>query len=258
MPTLHPRLVRIRHQGKIVWGLLEKETVYRLESSPYVEINPGKALGPLAEFTLLPPATPSKIVCVGRNFLEHALEHGSTLPSDPLLFLKPPSSVIGPGEVIELPWQSRRVEHEAELALVVGKRCRDVTPEEAWDCVLGVTCANDVTARDLQRRDVQWTRGKGFDTFCPLGPWLVTGLMEDTIAAKAILCRVNGEVRQKGYIGDMAFSPSELLAYATGIMTMEAGDVLLTGTPAGVGPLTPGDVVEVEIEGLGVLRNSVA
>jgi len=174
-----------------------------------------------------------------------------------MLFLKPPSSVIGPGTHIVLPPQSEQVEHEAELAIVIGRRCRGVTPQEAWDCVLGVTCGNDVTARDLQRRDGQWTRAKGFDTFCPLGPWIVTGLSETDVADLEVTCRVNGELRQRGRTGEMVFSPSQLIAYAAHIMTLEPGDVIMTGTPAGVGPLLAGDVVEIEIESIGLLRNPV-
>ena len=149
------------------------------------------------------------------------------------------------------------MEHEAELAVVIGKRCRNVSADEAWDYVLGVTCGNDVTARDLQRKDGQWTRGKGFDTFCPLGPWLVTGLTETAISDVEVTCRVNGEVRQQGRTSQMVFSPATLIAYASSVMTLEPGDVFLTGTPAGVGLLTPGDVVEVEVEGIGVLSNPV-
>jgi 2-keto-4-pentenoate hydratase/2-oxohepta-3-ene-1,7-dioic acid hydratase in catechol pathway len=169
-----------------------------------------------------------------------------------------PSSVIGPGASIVLPPQSQQVEHEAELAVVIKRRCRGVTPEEAWGYVLGITCGNDVTARDLQRRDDQWTRAKGFDTFCPLGPWLVTGLREEDVADLEVVCRVNGEVRQRGRTREMVFSPAHLIAYTASIMTLEPGDVIMTGTPAGVGPLAAGDVVEVEVEGVGVLRNSVA
>jgi len=179
------------------------------------------------------------------------------LPSEPLLFFKPPSSVVGPGAPVVLPPQSKRVDYEAELAVVIARRCRDVTVREAWDYVLGVTCGNDVTARDLQRRDDQWTRAKGFDTFCPLGPWLAIGLDERDVADLEVVCRVNGEVRQRGRTSDMAFSPAHLIAYAASIMTLEPGDVLMTGTPAGVGPLVVGDVVEVEVEGVGVLRNPV-
>jgi 2-keto-4-pentenoate hydratase/2-oxohepta-3-ene-1,7-dioic acid hydratase in catechol pathway len=149
------------------------------------------------------------------------------------------------------------VDYEAELAVVIGRRCRDVHSQQAWDYVLGVTCANDVTARDLQRKDGQWARAKGFDTFCPVGPWLVTGLTEEEAADLTVICRVNGEVRQKGHTSEMAFSTPELIAYAASVMTLEPGDLFLTGTPAGVGPLHQGDTVEVEVEGVGILRNPV-
>jgi 2-keto-4-pentenoate hydratase/2-oxohepta-3-ene-1,7-dioic acid hydratase in catechol pathway len=206
---------------------------------------------------LLAPVVPTKLVCVGRNYVEHAAEHGVEVPAEPLLFFKPPSSVIGPGSAIVLPPQSERVEHEGELAVVIGRRCRNLSASEAWSAVLGVTCGNDVTARDLQRRDGQWTRGKGFDTFCPLGPWVVTGLRDEAVADLGVTCRVNGSGRQSGRTGQMAFSPQALIEYITAVMTLEPGDVIMTGTPAGVGPLLAGDVVEVEVEGVGVLRNPV-
>ncbi|MEJ5308785.1 MAG: fumarylacetoacetate hydrolase family protein [Anaerolineae bacterium] len=251
------RIIRIEEQGKSEWALLEDGQVYRLEGDPYGDSSPGTHIGTLETVTLLPPVCPSKIICVGRNYVAHAAEHGVEVPAEPLLFFKPPSSVIGPGEAIVLPALSQRVEHEAELAVVIGKRCRNVTAEEAWDYVLGVTCSNDVTARDLQRKDGQWTRGKGFDTFCPVGPWIVSGLRAADIADLSIVCRVNGEVRQEGRTSQMVFSVGTLIAYAASVMTLEPGDVFLTGTPAGVGPLVSGDVVEVDIEGIGVLRNPV-
>ena len=251
------RLVRIDDCGKSVWALLEDNQVYRLEGDPYGDGSRGAHVGDLETVTLLPPVCPTKVICVGRNYVAHAAEHGVEVPAEPLLFLKPPSSVIGPGGAIVVPPLSQRVEHEAELAVVIGKRCRNVTAEEAWEYVLGVTCSNDVTARDLQRKDGQWTRGKGFDTFCPVGPWIVTGLREADIADLGVVCRVNGEVRQEGRTSQMVFSPAALIAYAASVMTLEPGDVVLTGTPAGVGPLAAGNVVEVEIEHIGVLRNPV-
>jgi 2-keto-4-pentenoate hydratase/2-oxohepta-3-ene-1,7-dioic acid hydratase in catechol pathway len=251
------RLVRLRDNGVPTWGVVEGNAVHRLEGDPYQTWTPGAFVGLLATLTLLPPATPTKIVCVGRNYVAHAAEHGVEVPDAPLLFLKPPSSLVGPGGAIVVPPQSQRVEHEAELAIIIGKRCRNISPDEAWDYVFGVTCGNDVTARDVQRKDGQWTRGKGFDTFCPLGPWIVAGLDETAIDDVAVTCRVNGEVRQQGRTSQMVFSPTMLIAYAASVMTLEPGDVFLTGTPAGVGPLTPGDSVEVEIEGIGTLRNPV-
>jgi 2-keto-4-pentenoate hydratase/2-oxohepta-3-ene-1,7-dioic acid hydratase in catechol pathway len=201
---------------------------------------------------------PSKIVCVGRNYVEHAAEHGVDVPERPLLFLKAPSALVGPGEAVILPAASQQVEHEAEVALVIGRRGRHIAEAGAWEHVLGVTCANDVTARDLQRADGQWTRGKGFDTFCPLGPWIVTNLGEAEAADLEISCRVNGEPRQRARSSQMVFSPSFLVAYISGIMTLEPGDLILTGTPSGVSRLHPGDEVEVVIAGVGRLSNPVA
>jgi 2-keto-4-pentenoate hydratase/2-oxohepta-3-ene-1,7-dioic acid hydratase in catechol pathway len=209
---------------------------------------------PLASVKLLPPAVPSKIICIGRNYVAHAEEHQAEVPEVPLLFLKPPSSILASGETILLPPQAQQVEHEAELAVVIGKRGRWLDPETAKDYILGYTVANDVTARDLQRRDGQWTRGKGFDTFCPFGPWIET---EFDPADAVITCTVNGELRQMGSTRDMVFPVRQLVAYVSSVMTLEPGDLLLTGTPAGVGKLADGDEVVVSIEGLGELRNPV-
>jgi 2-keto-4-pentenoate hydratase/2-oxohepta-3-ene-1,7-dioic acid hydratase in catechol pathway len=195
---------------------------------------------------------------VGRNYVEHAAEHGADVPERPLLFLKAPSALVGPGEAVVLPAESQQVEHEAELALVVGRGGRHIAEARAWAHLLGVTCANDVTARDLQRADGQWTRGKGFDTFCPLGPWVVTDLGAAEAADLEITCRVNGELRQHARSSQMVFSPSFLVAYISGIMTLEPGDLILTGTPSGVSRLHPGDEVTVEIAGVGRLSNPVA
>ncbi len=244
--------------GESCWGAIDGEVVRRLPDAPYdSHLQPEGTLGDLSELEVLAPAEPSKIVCVGRNYRAHAAEHGAEVPSEPLLFLKPPSSVISHGAAIRLPGLSSRVEHEAELALVIGKKSWQVSIEDAWDSVLGITCANDVTARDLQRSDKQWTRGKGFDTFCPLGPWIETGLTEGDVAGLIVRCRVNGEVRQESNTVSMVFTPAYLIAYITQVMTLEPGDVVLTGTPAGVSPLSPGDEVEVEIDRVGTLRNPV-
>lgn len=251
------RFVRLTTDNGPRWGVVESERVYVLDSSPFSAWKRGHEVGPLDGLTLLAPVMPTKIVCVGRNYPAHAAEHTAEVPAEPLLFFKPPSSVIGPDAPIVLTPQSQQVEHEAELAVVIGRRCRNVTPQEAWSYVLGVTCGNDVTARDLQRRDGQWTRAKGFDTFCPLGPWLVTGLREEDVADLEVICRVNSKVRQRGRTSEMVFSPARLIAYTASIMTLEPGDVIMTGTPAGVGPLVAGDVVEVEVEGIGMLRNPV-
>jgi 2-keto-4-pentenoate hydratase/2-oxohepta-3-ene-1,7-dioic acid hydratase in catechol pathway len=206
------------------------------------------------EKELLSPMRPSKIVCVGRNYVEHAKELGNAVPEEPLLFLKAPSAIIGPGEAIVLPPESQQVEHEGEIAVVLGHRLRRASAEEARSAVLGVLCANDVTARDLQRKDKVFARAKSFDTFCPLGPAAKKGWdLEDL----TVITRVNGVERQRGHTREMAFGILEILVYASRMMTLEPGDVILTGTPAGVGPLAPGDRVEVEIPGVGVLANPV-
>ena len=198
---------------------------------------------------------PSKIVCVGRNYLEHARELGNEVPERPLIFLKPPSSLVAAGEAIVLPPESAQVEHEGEIAVVIGRRARRVAEGEAWDHVAGIAPLNDVTARDLQKSDGQWTRAKGFDTFCPLGT--VVPLERIDRDALEVICRVNGQVRQHGRVGEMAFSIPRLIAYISGVMTLEPGDVIATGTPAGVSKLADGDVVEVEIPGAGTISNPV-
>ena len=254
------RIVRAEQErGKVCWAVVDGETVRHLQRSPFDgEVLPQEPLGELREMKLLPPTRPTKIVCVGRNYRAHAAEHGAEVPTEPLLFLKPPSSVIGHRENIRLPALSDHVEHEAELALVIGRRCRRVAADDAWENVFGVTCANDVTARDLQRSDSQWTRGKGFDTFCPIGPWIETGLTREDVGGLGICCRVNGEKRQESNTASMVFSPSQLISYITQVMTLDPGDLILTGTPSGVSPLKTGDEVEVEIDRIGTLRNPVA
>ena len=247
----------IRYQTKTEparYGWVFEGKVGAMEGLPYAEFRRQEASLPLESVRLLPPVLPGKIICVGRNYAEHAREHDAEVPDLPLLFLKPPSAVIGPDSPILLPPQSQQVEHEAELAVVIGKRGRWIQTSDALSYVLGYTIANDVTARDLQRRDGQWTRGKGFDTFCPLGPWIVTDLNPSGLA---VTCRVNGQVLQAGNTADMVFKVWNLISFISQVMTLEPGDVVMTGTPAGVGPLSPGDVVEVEIEGIGTLTNEV-
>jgi len=249
------KLVRYRLGRKVDYGLLADGSVFCLTSGPWEDLCPGERVAALAEVELLAPCLPSKIVAVGRNYAAHAAEFGADVPAEPLIFYKPPSTIVGPGAAIVYPRHlSQWVEHEAELAVVVGRRARHVRPAEAHIFVRGYTCANDVTARDLQQRDEQWNRSKSFDTFCPLGPWIVTGL---DVSNLAVRCRVNGELRQDGRTRDLIFGVGELLAYVTAVMTLEPGDVLLTGTPAGVGPLHPGDRVAVEVEGIGSLENEV-
>jgi 2-keto-4-pentenoate hydratase/2-oxohepta-3-ene-1,7-dioic acid hydratase in catechol pathway len=209
---------------------------------------------PMDSVQLLPPTMPGKIICVGRNYAAHAREHDAELPKVPLIFLKPTTALIGQSQTIVLPPQSVQIEHEAELAVIIGKPGRRITPEEALSHVYGYSIANDITARDLQRSDGQWTRAKGFDTFCPVGPWIET----DFDPADAVItCHVNGEMRQMASTRDMIFTVRQLVAFISSVMTLEQGDLLLTGTPAGVGPLSPGDIVEVSIEGIGTLRNPV-
>jgi len=220
----------------------------------------GKAHGfapmPLSTAALLPPVTPSKIICVGRNYREHAKELGNEIPTEPLLFFKPPSSLLNPGGVVRLPAASTRVDFEGELALVIGRRAHKLKPDADWrEVVRGVTLANDISARDLQKKDVQWARAKGFDTFCPVGPVVSDEL--DPVAGVTIETRVNGELRQQGSTTDFIFSIPALLSFITAAFTLEPGDVILTGTPSGVGPLKAGDRVEVSIAGLGVLENPV-
>jgi 2-keto-4-pentenoate hydratase/2-oxohepta-3-ene-1,7-dioic acid hydratase in catechol pathway len=212
---------------------------------------------PLNEAKLLAPVTPSKIVCVGRNYRDHAKELGNEVPAEPLLFFKPPSSLLGPRGAVEMPAASERVDFEGELALVIGRRATKIDGDGNWRTfVRGYALANDVTARDLQKKDGQWTRAKGFDTFCPVGP--VVSDEVDPEAGLAIETRVNGEVRQQGSTKDFIFSIPELLRYITAAITLEPGDLVLTGTPAGVGPVAAGDRVDVAVQGLGVLSNTFA
>jgi 2-keto-4-pentenoate hydratase/2-oxohepta-3-ene-1,7-dioic acid hydratase in catechol pathway len=236
-------------------GWILENKVGAIEGDIHGEYRRLEAELPLAEVKLLAPIQPTKILCLGRNYAEHAKEHEVEVPKVPLIFMKPPSSVIDPGETIVLPPQSQQVEHEAELVVVIGKRGRNVIAEDAQKLILGYTVGNDVTARDLQRSDGQWTRAKGFDTFCPFGPWIDT---EFDPSDALITCKVNGQPRQMASTRDMVFNIGQLIAFITSVMTLEPGDLIFTGTPAGVGPLKPGDTVEVEIEGLGKLVNPVA
>ena len=245
------KLFRFTQNGQVHWGAERKGKAYRIES---LEDQREREAVEFPELQLLPPATPGKIVAVGRNYLDHARELGNDAPEEPILFLKPPSALVSHEGLIELPASSRQVDHEGELALIIGKKARHVKVEEWRDVVLGFTCANDVTARDLQRKDIQFTRAKSFDTFCPLGPWIETELDP---ADLELTTRVNGGVRQRGRTSRMLFGPPELLVFISSVMTLDPGDVILTGTPAGVAPLRAGDTVEVEIEGIGVLRNHV-
>ena len=251
------RIVRFLAGGQPVHGLVDDDTVYYLDGSPFGPFTRGAPADTLNRAELLVPCVPTKIVAIGRNYAEHAKEHRAEVPVEPLIFLKPPSALVAHRQPVVLPPQSNQVEHEAELAIVIGRRAKGVDRDDAWKYVLGSTCVNDVTARDLQRSDGQWSRAKGFDTFCPLGPWIETGLTPEQIGGLDVTCRVNGLTRQAGNTRDMVFDVPRLIAHISAAMTLEPGDVILTGTPAGVGPLVDGDTVEVEIESIGVLRNSV-
>lgn len=250
------RIIRYKlSNGKnILWGWVAEDKVGSLDGDPFGAFRRKKTYISLDRVELFAPVTPGKIVCVGRNYVAHAEEHDTQVPEIPLIFLKPPSSVIPDGNTILLPPQSERVEHEAELAVVIGLAGRWIRRANALEHVLGYTIANDVTARDLQRSDGQWTRGKGFDTFCPLGPWIETELDPSDLIIK---CSVNEQLRQMGSTRDMVFSVPTIVAFVSSVMTLNPGDVILTGTPSGVGPLSGGDEVKVEIEGIGALNNQV-
>jgi 2-keto-4-pentenoate hydratase/2-oxohepta-3-ene-1,7-dioic acid hydratase in catechol pathway len=249
------RIVRYQTGNEATrYGWILENKVGPIEGNIFGDYRRLEAEKPLAEVKLLAPSQPSKIICIGRNYAEHAREREVELPKVPLIFLKPLSSILNPGEPIVLPPQSQQVEHEAELVVVIGKRGRNIIAEEAKDHVYGYTIGNDVTARDLQKLDGQWTRAKGFDTFCPFGPWIDT---EFDPSDAVITCRVSGQPRQMASTRDMVFNVNVLVAFISSVMTLEAGDIIFTGTPAGIGPLKAGDSVEVEIEGLGKLVNPV-
>ena len=247
----------IRYQTKDEtpkYGWLLEDKIGDISGNPFGRYRRRDATTPLADVKLVTPCQPSKIVCVGRNYVEHAKELGNEVPKVPLIFLKPPSAIISNGDAIVLPPQSRQVEHEGELVVVVGKRARNVTAEQAKKFIFGYTIGNDVTARDLQNTDGQWTRAKGFDTFCPFGPWIDT---EFDPSDAVLTCRVNGQMRQMASTRDMVFGVGTLVAYISSVMTLEPGDIIFTGTPAGVGELRNGDRVDVEIDGLGRISNPV-
>lgn len=242
-----------------IFGLIEGDQVLELTAAPWSnpsnEISRGSATHALADVKLVAPVAPSKIVCVGRNYAAHAAELGNEIPKEPMIFLKPPSSIVGPGEAIVLPTYSQRIEHEGELAIVIGKTCSHLGDNDnPLSYVFGYTCANDVTARDLQKADVQFTRAKGFDTFCPIGPHIETQLDPANVIVET---RVNSDLRQSGSTSLMIYPCAFLVRWISRMMTLLPGDVISTGTPSGVGPLTPKDTVEVSVTGVGVLRNPV-
>jgi 2-keto-4-pentenoate hydratase/2-oxohepta-3-ene-1,7-dioic acid hydratase in catechol pathway len=250
------RIIRYQTASQpATFGWVKDDKIGKIEGSPFSQFSRAEADILLEDVDLLPPVVPGKIICVGRNYAAHAAEHDAEVPEIPLIFLKPPSTVIPHGGTILLPPQSQQVEHEGELAVVIGKTGRWIAAEEAQDYIFGFTIANDVSARDLQFKDGQWTRGKGFDTFCPLGPWIET----DFDPADAVItCHVNEEMRQMASTRDMVFNVRQLIAFASSVMSLFPGDLLLTGTPAGVNTLQDGDVVEVSIEGIGKLSSKVA
>ena len=239
---------------EISYAVVDGEAVAPITSHPFAPIEPVGTVFKLEDVRLLAPLIPSKIIAVARNYVAHAEELGNTVPEEPMIFLKPSTSVIGPNVPIVLPWQSEDVEHEAELAVVIGHLAKDVTDETVDDVIFGYTCANDVSARDLQKKDGQWGRAKGFDTFCPLGPWIETEL---DAADALITCRVNEKITQQDSTALMVRDVRELVKWISSVMTLLPGDVILTGTPAGVGRIKAGDRVSVTIDGIGELMNPV-
>src|SRR5467141_1072087 len=244
-----------RSASSALYGILDSDQVREISGAPWAEWSQSSRAWPLPGVRLVAPVDPSKIVCIGRNYAAHAAELGNEVPKEPLMFLKPPSSIIGPDEAIVLTKYAQRVEHEGELALVMGRRCSHLSDaDDALSFVMGYTCLNDVTARDLQKSDVQFTRAKGFDTFCAVGPHIETALDPSNVLVET---HVNGARRQSGVTSMMTYPPGFLVRWISRMMTLMPGDVIATGTPAGVGPLVAGDSVEVSVAGVGVLRNPV-
>ena len=251
----HPREQSRSPAPVPLFGVIEAESVFEITAPPWSAWNRASRSWPSSAIRLLAPVDPRKVVCVGRNYVAHAAEFGNEVPKEPLIFLKPSTSVIGPDDFIVLPRYSQRVEHEGELALVVGRRCAHLDDDEdPFAYLAGYSCLNDVSARDLQKSDVQFTRAKGFDTFCPIGPWIESELDPRDLLVET---RVNGALRQSARSSLMVYPPAFLVRWISRMMTLEPGDVIATGTPAGVGPLVDGDSVEVRVEGIGVLRNPV-
>ncbi len=249
------RIARVSKDDRIFFAVVEGTEVAELDGPPIGELRFTGVRAKLEECRLLAPTLPSKVVAIGVNYRDHAEEMGHPLPEEPLMFLKPSTAVIGPGETVRKPSVCQRLDYEGELAVVVQGLVRKADVETARASILGYTIANDVTARDLQLKDGQWTRAKGFDTFCPLGPWIETDLDAESVNIET---RLNGETRQSSSTKNLIFGPAELVSYVSNVMTLLPGDVILTGTPSGVGPMEPGDDVEVEIAGIGVLRNVIA
>jgi len=258
--VIHYALVEERNGELWAVSLMDppiEDLAARLAAATEVEIEEPLVPAPISSMKLLAPVTPSKIVCVGRNYKEHVSEMGNELPKEPLLFLKPPSSLLAPGGTVKMPALSKRIDYEGELAIVIGKRCRRLSPaEDPLDYIRGYTIVNDVTARDIQKSDGQWTRGKGWDTFCPVGPIVSDEIDPVDGDPITVTTRLNGEVKQQGSTADLIFPLDFLLRYISASITLEPGDLIPTGTPAGVGPVNAGDVVEVEVTGLGILKNT--
>ncbi|MBW2057466.1 MAG: fumarylacetoacetate hydrolase family protein [Deltaproteobacteria bacterium] len=248
------RLIRYRHGNRISYGLFKGEDVFCLAGDVFGEFREGQRVAPLDGVTLLSPVPPSKIVAVGLNYRDHAEEVGARIPEEPLIFLKPSTAVIGPGEPIIYPPMSSQVDYEGELGVVVRRRAARISPDEAGNFILGYTCINDVTARDLQKKDRQWTRAKGFDTFAPLGPWIETDLDPRSLKLETFL---NGELKQSSNTANLIFDCHQLVSFVSHVMTLMPGDVIATGTPSGIGPMSVGDRVDVVIEGIGTLTNTV-
>jgi len=249
------RLVRFQVEGRSACGALDHDEIEE-RGDPARSGSGGRTMvHPLSGVRLLAPCSPGKIVAVGLNYRHHAAEMGLAVPDEPVIFLKPSTAVIGPGEIIRYPDMSSQVDYEAELGVVIRDRVRNIAPDEVKDHILGYTCANDVTARDLQRKDGQWTRAKSFDTFCPIGPWIETELDPGNLLVESYL---NGERRQSSRTAQFIFPVNYLVSFISRIMTLNPGDLIITGTPSGVGPMKPGDEIEVRIEGIGSLKNVVS
>jgi 2-keto-4-pentenoate hydratase/2-oxohepta-3-ene-1,7-dioic acid hydratase in catechol pathway len=252
---VHVKIVRYLSEGEsAAWGVLEGHDILSATGTPFVDLKPGEVVGSVDDVRLLAPATPTKIICVGRNYQQHAAEFGNPVPEQPLLFMKPPSSIVGPGGDVVYPGLSQRVDPEAELLIIIGRTAHRVGRDESLGVVGGYTCGNDVTARDIQKSDGQWTRGKGFHTFCPIGPWVETDYDPSDVR---VTCTVNGETRQDGRTKDLIFDIPYLIEYIARFTRLEVGDVIMTGTPEGVAPVAVGDTMTVAVEGLGSLTNQV-
>jgi len=249
------KIIRYEAESRINWGVIEGDSVREMEGDPFGHFHLTSKMKRIGEVRLLAPCLPSKIVALGLNYRDHAEEVKLALPQEPLLFIKPSTSVIGPGDAIIYPKMSKRVDYEAELAVVIGKAAKGVSEERAAEYILGYTCLNDVTARDLQPQNGQWTTAKGFDTFAPIGPWIVTDIDPHHLDVSSYL---NGERRQHSNTKNLIFGPRQLVSFISRVMTLLPGDVIATGTPSGIGPMTIGDKIGVVIEGIGTLSNQVA